>query len=111
MQKRISHFTNKKSAKASFIDKKIIDKNLFETLVCRPRMIWIRSIQSGDEFVVTDFQAASHPKNQGYPYHVFHRHPGDAECHYHANEKNFEDAMRHISTHDRKAVWIEQNRE
>ena len=80
-----------------------IDKNRFDILASRSRMIWIRSKISGDEFVITSYSPASHSKNHGYTWHVMHRHSSEGECHYHANEKTFEDAIRHIIAHDRGA--------
>lgn len=86
-----------------------VNTNVFDILVSRPHIIWIRSKLSGDEFVITDYALRESKRFERYPWNVMHRHPGDNECHYHANEKTFEDAIRHITAHDRGAAR-KQNR-
>lgn len=93
--------TNNRSRRC--ITAQLVDKNKFDILASRSRIIWIRSKTSGDEFVITSYSPAPHPKNFGYAWHVMHRHAWEDECHYHANEKTFENAIRHIVAHDRGA--------
>ena len=87
-----------------------IDQNRFRVLARTNHMVWIQSAITLEEFIVTDFNVASKYRawRHGFQWSVYHRHSDQELCHYHANEKSFANAMRHITAHDRKAEWKQQ---
>ena len=87
-----------------------LDNDHFEILATTNRMLWLRSRLSGEEFIITDYNVHRRltGKGRGYPWSVYHRHNNQELCHYHSNEKSFQDALRHIMSHDRKVIWQQQ---
>lgn len=85
----------------------MIDCSRFQILEQTPHMIWIRSNITSEEFIITDYRVASgrFGTRHGFAWNVYHRHCTQELCHYHANERSFFSAMRHINAHDRKAAW------
>lgn len=86
---------------------RIINQKHFQILAKSRRMIWIRSRSTEEEFIITDYNVRSKysGERRGLQWSVYHRHCPEELCHYHANEKSFGDAMRHIEAHDRKVAW------
>lgn len=93
-------------------DFQVINQKHFRILTKSQRMIWIQSKSTEEEFIITDYNVRSKYSGDrgGFQWSVYHRHCPEELCHYHANEKSFGAAMRHIEAHDRKVAWQQKER-